>query len=349
MDIKEYINSGILELYVAGALSEEENREVAETINKYPEIEEEVEAIEASILQLTAATSPKDRKTNFESVKEKITITENKTLIPLEPKKSKNGAKAEDQPKVEDQPKADDQPKAEGKEKGKRKVKSKTKPKSPVDLKKVLTMLPYMGWAAAGLFAIGLFWMVGKNSTLQEKYDREVNAVSVQNMILDERIVDAEEALQKQIEESEAREAKLQQKLEKVIQDNTGKFRGQEIFTAIRNEKITTVTLTGQKASPRSYAKAYWNKEEKKIYLDVQGLPEPPEGKVYQLWTLKLDPLTPTSLGTLDNFDDNIEKIFIIENSNPRITEGFGITLEPAGGSEEPTLDKLYTLGVLST
>ena len=59
MDVKAYIESGILELYVAGALSEKESKEVYELTQKHPEILQEVTEIEATIIKLTAATSQK--------------------------------------------------------------------------------------------------------------------------------------------------------------------------------------------------------------------------------------------------------------------------------------------------
>jgi len=34
---------------------------------------------------------------------------------------------------------------------------------------------------------------------------------------------------------------------------------------------------------------------------------------------------------------------------NINISEGFGITLEPAGGSETPTMEQLYALGTVSS
>jgi len=99
--------------------------------------------------------------------------------------------------------------------------------------------------------------------------------------------------------------------------------------------------------SPESYANVYWDKEGNTVYLDVQGLPEPPAGKVYQVWSLTLNPLAPTSLGTIDNFTSNTNKIFTIENANQ--SEAFGITLEPAGGSPTPTMEQLYTLGAVTS
>jgi anti-sigma-K factor RskA len=62
---------------------------------------------------------------------------------------------------------------------------------------------------------------------------------------------------------------------------------------------------------------------------------------VYQVWALKLNPLTPTSIGLLDKFDDNV--FFAVNNTGD--AEAFAITLEPAGGSLNPTMEQLYTLG----
>ena len=64
---------------------------------------------------------------------------------------------------------------------------------------------------------------------------------------------------------------------------------------------------------------------------------------VYQVWALKLNPLTPTSIGLLANFNGDNEKIFEVSKTND--AEAFGITLEPSGGSLTPTMEQLYTLG----
>jgi hypothetical protein len=60
---------------------------------------------------------------------------------------------------------------------------------------------------------------------------------------------------------------------------------------------------------------------------------------VYQVWALKLNPLTPTSIGLLDKFDEST--YFAVNNTGD--AEAFAITLEPAG-SLNPTMEQLYTL-----
>lgn len=62
MNIKEYIESGILEAYVLGALTQEERTEVEANVNMYPELAGELEAIERTMLQLAEeqAETPPD-------------------------------------------------------------------------------------------------------------------------------------------------------------------------------------------------------------------------------------------------------------------------------------------------
>ena len=84
MDINAYIASGILELYVAGSLSEKENQDVYALMQKHPEILQEVLEIEVAIIKLTAATSQKNNAHIFKSIKEKLGLnTDDSKVIPL--------------------------------------------------------------------------------------------------------------------------------------------------------------------------------------------------------------------------------------------------------------------------
>ncbi len=266
MDIKAYIESGILELYVAGALSQKENEEVYALMLKHPEILTEVQNIEASIIKLTAATAPQGSKNIFNSIKESLDFNDNDNkVIPLN--------------------------------------KGKT------------NWFNYAGWAASVVLAAGLFWATSENNELKSK----IKIAETNEQLLEVQIENANNSLTK----------------------------AKELISVLRDRNIISVPLDGQQVYPEAYAKVYWDKNSNNIYLDVQGLPTPPEGKVYQVWSLTLNPLTPTSLGILDDFNTDENKIFVIENANA--SQAFGITLEPAGGSESPTLEQLYTLGVVDT
>ena len=115
----------------------------------------------------------------------------------------------------------------------------------------------------------------------------------------------------------------------------------------LRSKDYQAYTLPGNQAvAPEAFAKVYFNKKENVAYIDVKGLPTPPRGKVYQVWSLKMEPLTPTSVGLIDSQNKTGEGIYKFVNFPT--PEAFGITLEPEGGSEMPTLSQLYTLGMIA-
>ena len=88
MTNQEYIESGILELYIAGSLTEEENEAIYNQLLENPDLLDEVLKIEAAIMQLTAAASPQNSKFIFKAVREKLGLDENSEpkVIPIQQK-----------------------------------------------------------------------------------------------------------------------------------------------------------------------------------------------------------------------------------------------------------------------
>jgi anti-sigma-K factor RskA len=263
MSTQEYIESGILELYVYGKLNDSEMEEVYKMAVQQEEIKKEIIEIEKAMIYLSGSVAPRLSGKNYETIKQNIFGNEPK-VIELQPE---------------------------------------TKPKSG--------WLGYVGWAAALIFFAGggyLFqqWNTGKQTIVN---------IETENAKLKQNKLDLE----------------LQLKAD------------EETLAFLRNPKNTIVPLAGQEVSPTSFAKVYWNQETHTVYVDGAGLPEPPEGYVYQVWALKLNPLTPLSIGLLDDFTGDNKRIFAVDNVVE--AEAFGITLEPAGGSATPTLEQLYTLG----
>jgi len=260
MDTKQYIDSGILELYVYGLLSETENMEIAALAKEYSEINDEIISIEKAIVALSSTFSPFHSVANYEKIKTKLELKHGK-IVEMTPARSK---------------------------------------------------YTYIGWAAAVVLLLGIGYQYQQ---LNETNNQVVEINSEKENLI--KTVDSLGIKNKTIETS---------------------------LAVIRDPKNTVVSLGGQTVSPASFAKIYWNKETKAVYVDASGLPKPPKGMVYQVWALKLAPvLTPTSIGLLTNFTANDQKIF--EVSDTGFAEAFGITLEPEGGSVSPTMEQLYTLG----
>lgn len=260
MEAQEYIESGILELYVYGLLSEKENLEIAELAKKNPEVDQEIISIEKAVIALSSSFSPFHSVENFEKIKARLELKHGKV----------------------------------------------------VDMKPASNWSQYVGWAAAVLLLLGLGYQTLELTKTKEAIStvgNEKNKIQREYAFLDQQNKETEKNL-----------------------------------NIVRDIKNTGVTLGGQAVSPTSFAKVYWNQQTKTTYIDAAGLPTPPKGMVYQVWSLKLSPvLTPTSIGLLDNFEGNTQKIFAVSQTDS--AEAFGITLEPAGGSPTPTMEQLYTLG----
>ena len=263
MEIQEYIESGMLELYVFGSLNERETKTISELEKSNDDIKTEINAIENAILNLSSSFAPNVSVELFEKIRQELFNKRSGKIIELKPNKT--------------------------------------------------SKMSYLGWAAsiALLLGVGYFF----NESNQSK--ASLTTLEKEKSGLQKSILDLE------------------------LKNNTNAT----ALSVLRDNKNTVIALSGQAVAPRAFAKVFWNKEKQTVYIDASGLPDPPKGMVYQVWALKMSPLTPTSVGLLSDFKSNVSKIFAIENNDS--AEGFGITLEKAGGSKSPTMEQLYTLGTV--
>jgi anti-sigma-K factor RskA len=72
--------------------------------------------------------------------------------------------------------------------------------------------------------------------------------------------------------------------------------------------------------------------------LVAEDMPAAPDGKVYELW-LDHDGVGMVAAGLMEDGDDEI-----VLTGDPATAIGFGITVEPDGGSDEPTLPAVTTV-----
>ncbi|EDM44672.1 hypothetical protein SCB49_13910 [unidentified eubacterium SCB49] len=173
------------------------------------------------------------------------------------------------------------------------------------------------GWAAAIAFMLGLFWSINKKNNLQEDF----NTINTQNVVL----LEDNKAVQNSLTEAS------------------------EVLAIVRDKKYKSISLPGNQAvAPEAYANVYFDDKTGVAYIDASGLPQAPEGKEYQVWSLKMDPLTPSSMGLINSGTAISDENRMYKFENLPETEAFGITLEPEGGSETPNLTQLYTLGTVS-
>ena len=262
--MEEFINSGILELYIFGVTTEEENAEVQQMAAQHEEVQAEILSIEKAIVNLSYSVSPHLSPDVYHRIRKQL-IDKHGTdgVVQLHPRRT--------------------------------------------------SIATYISRAAIIVLLISLGAQYYFYNT--QESDR--------------------------VEVAKKQRTKFDQMLASVTKENS---QNEKALSVIRAKSNQVIPLAGQAVAPDAFAKVYLNNESNEIYVDIAGLPEPPEGKVYQVWALMLNPITPTSIGVLDR-QQIVDSKGIIKVDNFEGVQAFGITLEPAGGSASPTMEQLYTLG----
>lgn len=114
----------------------------------------------------------------------------------------------------------------------------------------------------------------------------------------------------------------------------------EQMLRVLRGDDFQSVRLQGVEAHPEAEVLVYWNPEQREVYVDAVQLPPPPAGKQYQLWALQDG--NPIDAGLI-----NMESgpLPLQQMKEIGAAQAFAVTLEPAGGSVNPTLEQLYVMG----
>jgi anti-sigma-K factor RskA len=272
MNIREWIDSGIIESYVMGDLSQEETREVEEMAERHPEVKAEIAETEMVLEGLARKAAVKPRSGLKDDLFSRIETTASETKT--ESASTTNTA----QPRVVE-------------------IRSNSRT---------------WQWLSAAAIALLIF-----STALAFYYRSQWQSAESQ---LASYIAQEQELSQ----EYQALRSDFEQLMEQKNQ----------VFT---NPNFQQVRLQGTEVAPSAFALVYWNDASDQVYLNPAGLPEPEAGKQYQLWGI-VDG-QPASAGVFDLQDDLVAMQQIDGAS------AFAITLEPEGGSENPTLDAMYVLG----
>lgn len=267
MNTKEYIESGILELYVAGALSPSEAEEVYNYARTYPEIANEIEAIEKAFIMHASAGSKKPSEALLSKILATVDVPEMKS---------------------------DDR-----------------KEEKIIQMKPVQrnsNFLKYMAYAAAIL----LFISGSLNVYYFSKYRSTRNELA---------------SLQKDKDYFAGEYTTIKTSYDAMAAE----------MNIIHSPANIAVTMKGSAIQPDALATIYWDRSNGNVYLNINNLPAPPKDHQYQLWALKDG--KPIDAGVFDM------KQQIQSMKNISAADAFAVTLEPAGGSVNPTLENLYVIG----
>ncbi|RZJ81584.1 MAG: anti-sigma factor [Flavobacterium sp.] len=274
-EVKAYIESGILELYVLGQLSAQECNEVEGMANKHPQVKAEITAIELA-MEAYALDNAIQPSTDLSS----------KILSQIEPNATVID-KAE--PKVV--------PMYDGNNDGK------------------VKRLRYALVACSILLAISLAALFSAHNELNNAKD-QIFALNTDK-----------EQFAKQVNKLEFDKSGMENRI-----------------AMTETSDWTTVKLAGVNQSPAAKMFVYWNKTNKNVVINyaAMDLPKATTGHDYQLWAL-VDG-KPVSLGVFnENSAEAVKQMETIQKA-----QAFAVTIEPTGGSVNPTMEKMIVMGAVS-
>ncbi len=272
MDYKDLIESGKLELYALGALTDEEIREVEEALMASPDLQEEYSSIADALTEYGKVDSEMPPLSILEKAKSEI-----EDLEPI------NTASPENVVPIQ--------------------VSDNIKPRSNYS------------WIAMAASLL-LIASVGLNIKLSS----DLSEVQADYLAL----------------ESE----------KDLMATNTVKLQDQKDYLASIVDHVASgdVLKTTMQSTPNfnGYeSTVFWDKTSAKVVLSAKSLPTLKEGEQYQLWAI-VDG-APVDAGLFTSEDDLLEMKPINGDA-----VAFAVTIEPVGGSVNPTMEKMCMLGNVS-
>ena len=271
-DLKAYIDSGILELYVLGSLSQGERDEVHSMLQKHPELRYELREIEKALEKYAVSNAIEPEEHLRDKVLQTLNFSE-ETIV-------------------------------------------KDLPSSSNKVAGDNNFYKYAFAASLALLLLSIIAIVNLNRRLEES-DRRIATLESANQKFSTRA----NYLRKDLDDA-------RQSLK--IYQNPGDYR--------------LVELKGLPKSPEAKMRVAFNEKEALVLIDLASLqmPATDEAHQYQLWAM-VDG-KPVDLGV---FDPKPDSTGMIKMKPVRNAQAFAVTLEPHGGSENPSLDQMMVMGSL--
>jgi anti-sigma-K factor RskA len=118
--------------------------------------------------------------------------------------------------------------------------------------------------------------------------------------------------------------------------------KSRQALAILRSPEVKMIKLAGTKQAPQASMMVVFNPAKKEVMIDMSAMkmPENDTEHQYQLWAM-VDG-KPVDLGVFDMKadDSGMKKMKEISNA-----QAFAVTLEPRGGSVNPTMDQMMVIG----
>jgi anti-sigma-K factor RskA len=131
--------------------------------------------------------------------------------------------------------------------------------------------------------------------------------------------------------------AQIEQLLADLEQKNKDLAEAKMVRDLLHASDAWPLTLVSKHAPPQPQIKTVYSKQQGSLLLMASNLNPLPENKIYQLWLLPADGTAPMSAGWFKP-DGKGNGMMFHKMTAGIPAKGFAITIEPAGGSQTPTM-----------
>jgi anti-sigma-K factor RskA len=139
-----------------------------------------------------------------------------------------------------------------------------------------------------------------------------------------------------------AQVAELKQQTESLRQELQAQ---NKVLIHLASPGSRTVSIAGTAQLPDAYGQLINDSTRNTTILVISGLPQLEPGKVYQFWWIKGEAAIPAETFAVDEQGRAVVEVSSAEP--PTSYNAMGVTVEPAGGSEQPTTQPIM-LGTIS-
>jgi hypothetical protein len=114
--------------------------------------------------------------------------------------------------------------------------------------------------------------------------------------------------------------------------------RGQAVLDALTDQSATRVTLTETPEVPEPVGRATYVPDKGALLFTASNLAPLDPYKTYELWLIPADGHDPIPAGTFQPDERGNASVILPQLPKGVIAKAFGVTVEDAGGSQQPTL-----------
>jgi hypothetical protein len=132
--------------------------------------------------------------------------------------------------------------------------------------------------------------------------------------------------------------AQIEQMKSEMAQQTVALADAKKLSDLVHASDVTPLTLVGIKTPPQPQMKMLYSREKGSLLLMASNTPVLPDDKIYELWLLPMDGSAPMPAGWFKPDAKGNGMIFHTLASAGIGAKGFAVTIEPAGGSQTPTM-----------